>query len=139
MKVNIIEIIEKCPRKLKLYVSILGKEVDNYKIDKNKIDIPVIDGSLSSLVVHNDGSLFEGGECILFPSSNYKTWKHWQRVLFEDGDTITNGTKTIKYDKSLGLSWQELDNYTFSPKKSQDKKEVIRYEGPVPEGMIILE
>lgn len=119
-KVNIVDIINKCPRKLSLYVSILGKEVDNYKIKEDKIDIPVNE-LVSSLVVSSDGTLFKGGECILFPSREYKTWKHWQQVLFQEGDVITDGENVIKYTKNL-LSWQNLDRFVW---KEEEKSKPI--------------
>lgn len=110
-KVNIIDIIDRCPRKLSLYVSVLGKEVDNYVIDNDKIEIPVNE-RLSSLVVYSDGTLFEGGECILFPSSKHRTWKHWQRELFKDGDKITDGDYSKDYHEGE-YTWQQLDKFNF--------------------------
>lgn len=110
-KVDIIEIINRCPRKLSLYVSVLGKEVDNYVIDNDKIEIPVNE-RLSSLVVCRDGTLFDGGECILFPSSKHRTWKHWQRELFKEGDKIIKSSYQETYHEGQ-YTWEELDKYNF--------------------------
>ena len=110
-KVNIIDIVNRCPRKLSLYVSVLGKEIDNYVIDNDKIEIPVNE-RISSLVIYSDGTLFDGGECILFPSAQHRTWKHWQRVLFKEGDTITDGDYSKTYHEGE-YTWQQLDKFNF--------------------------
>lgn len=117
---NIIEIIKKAPKKLKLYVSILGEEIDNYEIEDDQIVIPLLNqeasNRFSAIILHNDGTLFNGGECVLFPSREYRTWKHWQRVLFQDGEKITDGHNILEYKEGL-LSWQTLDTFTWKEKE----------------------
>jgi len=117
---NIIEVIKKAPRKLKLYVSILGEEIDNYEIEDDQIVIPLLNqeasNRFSAIILHNDGTLFNGGECVLFPSKNYKTWKHWQKALFINGDIITNGKDTTLEYKDNLIPGQVLDLFTWKEK-----------------------
>lgn len=117
---NIIEIIKKAPRKLKLYISVLGKEVDNYEIKEDQLIIPLSDkeanNKFSAIIINSDGTLFNGGECVLFPSKEYRTWKHWQRALFQKSDIITDGRNILEYEEGL-LSWQTLDTFTWGEKE----------------------
>ena len=117
---NIIEIIKKAPRKLKLYVSVLGKEIDNYEIKEDQLIIPLSNeeasNKFSAIIINSDGTLFNGGECVLFPSKEYRTWKHWQRVLFQEGEKITDGRNILEYEEGL-LSWQTLDTFTWEEKE----------------------
>lgn len=117
---NIIEIIKKAPRKLRLYVSVLGKEIDNYEIKEDQLIIPLsneeANNKFSAIIINSDGTLFNGGECVLFPSKEYRTWKHWQRVLFQEGEYITDGRNILEYKEGL-LSWQTLDTFTWEEKE----------------------
>lgn len=126
-KVNIIEIITRAPRKLKLYVSVLGKEVDNYEIKEDQLIIPLSDeeanNKFSAIIINSDGTLFNGGECILFPSKEYRTWRHWQRALFQEGERITDGKNILEYEEGLFLlSWQILDTFTWEEKEKTKPK-----------------
>ena len=118
-KVNIIEIIDKAPRKLELYCSVLGRVVDidkvfsSYVISLKTEEAVCLKGMRFS--ISETGAIVKEGECILFPSKEYRTWKHWQRVLFKEGDLITDGANVLEYQEGL-LTWDQLDKFIWKKK-----------------------
>lgn len=85
------EILKDCPKGTMFYSSYLGKEVLFTAIYDNCIECEYpsqIDSSNRIIHFRKDGSLYTGGECMLFPSKNQRDWTQWHRP-FKDGDILT--------------------------------------------------
>jgi hypothetical protein len=90
---NLIEILKNCPIGTKFYSSYLGKDVFFIGIYYNCIKCEYtsqIDSLNSIIQFRKDGSLYIGGECMLFPSKDQRDWSKWHRP-FVDGDVIVRG------------------------------------------------
>lgn len=75
-KLNLVEILEECPKGTKLYSSVLG-EVEFVKIvdEDGYYHIRVI-GENGNASFTSQGKLFniQQGECLLFPSKHQRDW-----------------------------------------------------------------
>jgi hypothetical protein len=86
-KINLSEILKKCPEGTKLYSPIFGdctlKTVGDHLIT-------VVRDKVLERNFYSDGSFCVNGECLLFPSKDQRDWSEFQ-TPFEDGDVISNG------------------------------------------------
>lgn len=89
---NLVEILKDCPIGTKFYSSYLGKNVIFIEIYDNHIKCEYssqIDSLNCSIQFRKDGSLYPGGDCMLFPSKEQRDWSKWQNP-FVDGDILAN-------------------------------------------------
>lgn len=82
---SLAKILKNCPKGMKLYSPIYG-EVEFREIS-------VITGSIGcktngcTVYFHSDGTYYNGGECMLFPSKEQRDWDKFL-IPFKDGDVI---------------------------------------------------
>lgn len=88
---DLTEILKDCPIGTKFYSSYLGKDVFFIGIHNNYIECeypPTIDSPFNSMIqFRKEGSLYNGGECMLLPSKDQRDWSKWHRP-FVDGDVF---------------------------------------------------
>lgn len=92
-KVNIAELLEKCPKGMKLYSPIFG-EVYLDKVRPHLAVIVTIDKEQSNNKKEflYDGRYAINGECMLFPSKDKDTWEGFvPPCKFKNGDIISDG------------------------------------------------
>jgi len=93
---NIKEILKYAPVGTKLYCPIYGevefdgmKEIENstklYSPCKSRITVKTEAGKF---MFDDNGKWYEHGECLLFPSSDDKSWEHWQYYLLKENDIV---------------------------------------------------
>ena len=87
-KINIAEILENCPKGMKLYSPIFG-DVYLHKIRPHLAIVVTIDteqGEFKEEFLY-DGRYGMNGECMLFPSKEQRDWSKFQKP-FNDGDIV---------------------------------------------------
>ncbi len=85
---NLIEILKNARKGLELY-SIVHGDVKFDRVDELNKDVFVCDKKYVKHKFTVHGTIFyTGKECLLFPSSEYRTWDGWQDVLFKKDDFI---------------------------------------------------
>lgn len=97
-KLDLVQILKDCPIGTKFYSSYLGKNVIFIEIYDNHIKCEYssqIDSLNCSIQFRKDGSLYPGGDCMLFPSKDQRDWSKWHRP-FVDGDIVY-------YDKFVSI------------------------------------
>lgn len=93
-KLNIAEILKGKPVELKLYSSTFGYIKFNC-VHKNKVYFSSEDTNVHS--VKSNGKMYDGGECIIFPS---KEMRDWNKFSWKKGDVLTNSSGfQIFFDK----------------------------------------
>ena len=95
---DLTKILKDCPKGTEFYSSYLGKNVIFIEIYDNHIKCEYfsqIDSLNCSIQFKKDGSLYPGGDCMLFPSKDQRDWSKWQRP-FVDGDIVY-------YDKFVSI------------------------------------
>jgi hypothetical protein len=128
-KLNIAEILENKPRGTKLYSMIHGKcsseavTDEIFKINFCTSKFGLTQSGECTLIKF--GNMYDGGECIIFPSKEMRDWSKFQ---WEKGDVLISndgGTEVI-FDK-----WYD-DTYTSFYCKhylnSEDKNKIVYYE-----------
>ena len=86
---SLAKILKNCPKGMKLYSPIYG-EVEF-------TEVSVITGSIGckthgcTVYFHSDGTYYNGGECMLFPSKDQRYWDEFM-IPFKDGDVIIRTT-----------------------------------------------
>ena len=128
-KINIATILKNKPKGTKLYSTVHGKCTfetitdEIFKINFCTSKFGLTQAGECTLIKF--GNMFDGGECIIFPSKEMRDWSKFQ---WEKGDVLisnNDGTEVI-FDK-----WYD-DTYTnFSGKhylKSEDKNKIVYYE-----------
>lgn len=83
---NIAEILKNKPIDLKLYSSTFGYIKFN-GVYKDKVYFSSEDTNIHS--VKPNGKLYDGGECIIFPS---KEMRDWEKFAWKKGDVLTNSS-----------------------------------------------
>ena len=121
-KINIAEILKDKPVGLKLYSSTFGYISFN-GIHKDKVYFFSEDTNTHS--VKPNGKMYNGGECIIFPS---KEMRDWEKFSWKKGDVLVSNDGSIEviFDK-----WYD-DTYTSFYCKhylnSEDKNKIVYYE-----------
>ena len=128
-KINIATILKNKPKGTKLYSTVHGKCTfeaitdEIFKINFCTSKFGLTQSGECTLIKF--GNMYDGGECIIFPSKEMRDWSKFQ---WEKGDVLisnNDGTEVI-FDK-----WYD-DTYTnFSGKhylKSEDKNKIVYYE-----------
>lgn len=128
-KLNIAEILKNKPRGTKLYSMIHGKcsseavTDEIFKINFCTSKFGLTQSGECTLIKF--GNMYDGGECIIFPSKEMRDWSKFQ---WEKGDVLISndgGTEVI-FDK-----WYD-DTYTSFYCKhylnSEDKNKIVYYE-----------
>ena len=128
-KLNITEILKNKPRGTKLYSMIHGKcsseavTDEIFKINFCTSKFGLTQSGECTLIKF--GNMYDGGECIIFPSKEMRDWSKFQ---WEKGDVLISndgGTEVI-FDK-----WYD-DTYTSFYCKhylnSEDKNKIVYYE-----------
>lgn len=128
-KLNIAEILKNKPRGTKLYSMIHGKcsseavTDEIFKINFCTSKFGLTQSGECALIKF--GNMYDGGECIIFPSKEMRDWSKFQ---WEKGDVLISndgGTEVI-FDK-----WYD-DTYTSFYCKhylnSEDKNKIVYYE-----------
>ena len=109
------EILINAPVGLKLYSPCYGyvklQSVDDYNLKVKRTPMIVchsLSGNEKKFFV--DGSISTNGECMLFPSKDYRFWDDWQRWLFKSGDIIVKDcddehgiAQTVIFNNSINL------------------------------------
>lgn len=85
---NIAEILKYCPEGTRLYSPIFG-EVDFIRVLPltNMIRVRPIKSPGVRQEFYEDGTFYEGGECVLFPSNSQRDWYRF-RLPFKAGDIV---------------------------------------------------
>ena len=86
-KLNIAEILKDKPVELKLYSSTFGYIKFN-GVHKDKVYFSSEDTNVHS--VKPNGKMYDGGECIIFPS---KKMRDWSKFAWKRGDVLTNSSR----------------------------------------------
>lgn len=107
-KLNIAEILKNKPIGLKLYSSTFGYIKFN-GIHKDKIYFFSEDTNTHS--VKQNGKMYDGGECIIFPS---KEMRDWSKFVWEKGDVLIRTNS--EYCIGIFDEWTSDDYSTFSAK-----------------------
>ena len=121
-KLNIAEILKDKLVGLKLYSSTFGYIKFN-GVHKDKIYFFSEDTNVHS--VKQNGKMYDGGECIIFPSKEMRDWK---KFSWKKGDVLisNDGGAEVIFDK-----WYD-DTYTSFYCKhylnSEDKNKIVYYE-----------
>ncbi len=106
---SLAKILKNCPKGMKLYSPIYG-EVEF-------TEVSVITGSIgcktSGCIVyfHSDGTYYNGGECMLFPSKELRDWNDFM-IPFKNGDVII-GTEFNPGCKQYNIAI--FRNYNIGP------------------------
>ena len=129
VKINVAEILKNKPRGTKLYSMIHGKcsfeavTDEIFKINFCTSKFGLTQSGECTLIKF--GNMYDGGECIIFPSKEMRDWSKFQ---WEKGDILISndgGTEVI-FDK-----WYD-DTYTSFYCKhylnSEDKNKIVYYE-----------
>lgn len=128
-KLNITEILKNKPRGTKLYSMIHGKcsseavTDEIFKINFCTSKFGLTQSGECTLIKF--GNMYDGGECIIFPSKEMRDWSKFQ---WEKGDVLisNDGGAEVIFDK-----WYD-DTYTnFYCKhylNSEDKNKIVYYE-----------
>ena len=121
-KLNIAKILKDKPRGTKLYSSTFGYIKFN-GVHKDKVYFFSEDTNTHS--VKPNGKMYNGGECIIFPS---KEMRDWEKFSWKKGDVLVSNDGSIEviFDK-----WYD-DTYTSFYCKhylnSEDKNKIVYYE-----------
>ena len=121
-KLNIAKILKDKPRGTKLYSSTFGYIKFN-GVHKDKVYFYSEDTNAHS--VKQNGKMYDGGECIIFPS---KEMRDWEKFSWKKGDVLisNDGSIEVIFDK-----WYD-DTYTSFYCKhylnSEDKNKIVYYE-----------
>lgn len=126
---NLIEILKDCPKGRELYSPLYG-EVELDHVTDRTIYAKYLDCGTNLAPFNEAGQVwgYETGECMLFPSSDEKSWNYWQSVVFEKGDIITrygfiNNTYLydgFNVDGYYGFTtdnkyiWLDVENFRFA-------------------------
>ena len=128
-KLNIAEILKNKPRGTKLYSMIHGKcsseavADEIFKINFCTSKFGLTQSGECALIKF--GNMYDGGECIIFPSKEMRDWSKFQ---WEKGDVLisNDGGAEVIFDK-----WYD-DTYTSFYCKhylnSEDKNKIVYYE-----------
>ena len=121
-KLNIAKILKDKPRGTKLYSSTFGYIKFN-GVHKDKVYFYSEDTNAHS--VKQNGKMYDGGECIIFPS---KEMRDWEKFSWKKGDVLisSDGSIEVIFDK-----WYD-DTYTSFYCKhylnSEDRNKIVYYE-----------
>ena len=86
---NIAKILKYCPKGTKLYSTVFGEAKFSEIYPDDMIVIIIKDNS--KRVFHKDGSYFDYGECVLFPSKDQRNWSKF-RLPVKRGDIMMSST-----------------------------------------------
>ena len=104
----IAKILKNCPKGTKLYSPIYGEvEFTEVSIVTGSIGCKTNNGITR---FYPDGTYYKGGECMLFPSKEQRSWDDFM-IPFRDGDVI------IKNDPNMGCKYRNIaifSNYNDS-------------------------
>ncbi len=121
-KLNIAEILKDKPVGIKLYSSTFGYIKFN-GVHKDKVYFYSEDTNVHSVKLN--GKMYDGGECIIFPS---KEMRDWGKFSWKKGDVLISNDSSIEviFDK-----WYD-DTYTSFYCKhylnSEDKNKIVYYK-----------
>ena len=99
-KINIAEILKDKPLLLKFYSTTYGRITFN-GVHKGKVYFFSEDTNAHS--VKQNGKMYDGGECIIFPS---KEMRDWEKFSWKKGDVLVMDGFRVVFDKWVG------DDYT---------------------------
>ena len=128
-KLNIAEILKNKPRGTKLYSMIHGKcsfeavTDEIFKINFCTSKFGLTQSGECTLIKF--GNMYDGGECIIFPSKEMRDWSKFQ---WEKGDVLISndgGTEVI-FDKWYGDTYTSF--YCKHYLNSEDKNKIVYYE-----------
>ena len=125
---NLVEILEGCPKGTKFYSSVFG-EVELVEIKKGGYLLPIVLRCLGGDMVYMlvDGRLFPSyeGECTLFPTKDQRDWskfeRFWDKAKIErfDPNTLKPFDRVlVRFSDNLG--WQiglfgyKYEKYVYS-------------------------
>lgn len=129
IKINITTILKNKPKGTKLYSTVHGKCTleaitdEIFKINFCTSKFGLTQSGECTLIKF--GNMYDGGECIIFPSKEMRDWSKFQ---WEKGDILisNDGGKEVIFDK-----WYD-DTYTSFYCKhylnSEDKNKIVYYE-----------
>lgn len=128
-KLNIAEILKNKPRGTKLYSMIHGKcsseavTDEIFKINFCTSKFGLTQSGECTLIKF--GNMYDGGECIIFPSKEMRDWSKFQ---WEKGDVLISndgGTEVI-FDKWYNDTYTSF--YCKHYLNSEDKNKIVYYE-----------
>ncbi len=122
-KLNIAEILKDKPVGIKLYSSTFGYIKFN-GVHKNKIYFSSEDTNIHS--VKPNGKMYDGGECIIFPS---KEMRDWTKFSWKKGDVLANGEGDYCVFKEFAHSSYQTSKAVF----------VKRNKEPIHSGSCLLD
>lgn len=113
---NIFEFLKDAPKGLKLYSPLCGEcEYGHMEevLDGYDIYVTTLEDDYT-YCFNQDGIYVDGGECLLFPSKEHRTWDNWQEVLFQVGDVVTSteteNTFIIIFKNDVGFNGIDKSN-----------------------------
>ena len=134
--INLIEILKDYPKGRKLYSPLYG-EVELDHVTDRTIYAKYLDCGNDLAKFNSEGQVwgYETGECMLFPSSDKKSWNYWQSVVFEKGDIITRDgfiNNTYLYDgfnidgyygfnTDNKHTWLDVENFRFATEEESQQ------------------
>lgn len=123
-KTNIAEILKDKPVGIKLYSSTFGYIKFN-GVHKDKVYFYSEDTNAHS--VKPNGKMYDGGECIIFPS---KKMRDWSKFAWKKGDVLINPTKraNVIFVKFTNDSYITFEGIHYLENISQDGDSVYAYE-----------
>ena len=98
---NIAEILKNAPEGLKLYSMIHGEVEFDSACDPGEYPISVQHGEDEEFFDEYGKYFDQYGECVLFPSSEHRTWKDWQKVLIPK----CVGSVIVLHNGFCGYEW----------------------------------
>ena len=109
---NLAKILKDCPKGIKLYSPMYG-EVEFREITVISESIGCeINGC--AIYFNSDGTYSKGGECMLFPSKEQRSWCEFM-VPFRDGDII------IRTEANLGCKYRNIAIFSNYNDNTMDK------------------
>lgn len=108
-EINIVEILKDKPQGTKLYSSACGKckleEVDDksFKISFYNSKFGFMNGGEGHL--DKNGKLYDGGECIIFPS---KEMRDWEKFSWKKGDVL------VSKDREVHIIFEKFEDDAFT-------------------------
>ncbi len=94
---NIAELLKYCPKGTKLYSTVFGEVKFSEVYPDSMIAVLITDNCKRTF--RKDGSYFEYGECVLFPSKNQRDWEEFRLPVKRGDIMMSNGRAFIISDE----------------------------------------
>ena len=89
---NVAELLKYCPKGTKLYSTVFGEVTFSEVYPDSMIAVLITDNCKRTF--RKDGSYYEYGECVLFPSKNQRDWEEF-RLPVKRGDIMMSNSRAF--------------------------------------------